>query len=140
MWLVGVEITTPIQRDNSEEKLITAKTLPCYVKRIKSNSNTQQDPSSSSTSTSNNNNSRKVEFTLIEGRNRQIRRMAEAVGLEVVALHRISFAGIRLKGLSQGNWCELTGSEMKIVQEALLQNKNGQSRSVEQRPNKRMNE
>ena len=117
--LLGVEITTPIQRDNSEEKLITAKTLPCYVKRIKSNINTQQD-SSSSTSTSY---SRKVEFTLIEGRNRQIRRMAEAVGLEVVALHRISFAGIRLKGLSQGNWCELSGSEMKIVQEALLQNK-----------------
>ena len=118
--LLGVEITTPIQRDNSEEKLITAKTLPCYVKRIKRNINTQQD-SSSSTSTSY---SRKVEFTLIEGRNRQIRRMAEAVGLEVVALHRISFAGIRLKGLSQGNWCELSGSEMKIVQEALLQNKN----------------
>ena len=118
-WMLGVEITTPIQRDNSEEKLITAKTLPCYVKRIKSNINTQQD-SSSSTSTSY---SRKVEFTLIEGRNRQIRRMAEAVGLEVVALHRISFAGIRLKGLSQGNWCELSGSEMKIVQEALLQNK-----------------
>jgi pseudouridine synthase len=117
--MLGVEITTPIQRDNSEEKLITAKTLPCYVKRIKSNINTQQD-SSSSTSTSY---SRKVEFTLIEGRNRQIRRMAEAVGLEVVALHRISFAGIRLKGLSQGNWCELSGSEMKIVQEALLQNK-----------------
>jgi len=118
--MLGVEITTPIQRDNSEEKLITAKTLPCYVKRIKSNINTQQD-SSSSTSTSY---SRKVEFTLIEGRNRQIRRMAEAVGLEVVALHRISFAGIRLKGLSQGNWCELSSSEMKIVQEALLQNKN----------------
>jgi len=118
--VAGVEITTPIQRDN-EEKLITAKTLPCYVKRIRG---TVQDPNNNDRDSSS---SRKVEFTLIEGRNRQIRRMAEAVGLEVVALHRISFAGIRLKGLSEGNWCELTGSEMKIVQEALLQNKSTRS-------------
>lgn len=134
--MVGVEITTPIQRDN-EEKLITAKTLPCYVKRIKSSS-TQDSLSTreGSSSSSNSNNSRKVEFTLIEGRNRQIRRMAEAVGLEVVALHRISFAGIRLKGLSEGNWCELTGAEMKIIQEALLQTKSGQrSRNAVRRPN-----
>lgn len=135
--MVGVEITTPIQRDN-EEKLITAKTLPCYVKRIKSSSSSTQDSLSTregSSSSSSSNNSRKVEFTLIEGRNRQIRRMAEAVGLEVVALHRISFAGIRLKGLSQGNWCELTGAEMKIIQEALLQTKSGQSRNAVRRPN-----
>jgi pseudouridine synthase len=47
---------------------------------------------------------RKLEFTLIEGRNRQIRKMVEAVGLNVVALHRVSFGGIKLKGSSLGTY------------------------------------
>ena len=45
---------------------------------------------------------RKLEFTLIEGRNRQIRKMVEAIGMNVVALHRVSFGGIKLKGSSLG--------------------------------------
>ena len=45
--------------------------------------------------------------------------MAEAVGLSVVNLHRTSFAGISLKGLSEGNWCELSENEMETVQQAL---------------------
>ena len=50
---------------------------------------------------------------LIEGRNRQIRKMVAAVGLEVVELHRTHFAGISLKGLSSNNWAELTAQEMR---------------------------
>ena len=50
---------------------------------------------------------------------RQIRKMAEAVGLSVINLHRTSFAGISLKGVSEGNWCELSENEMETVQEAL---------------------
>ena len=50
---------------------------------------------------------------------RQIRKMAEAVGLSVVNLHRTSFAGISLKGVSEGNWCELSEKEMEVVQHAL---------------------
>ena len=38
---------------------------------------------------------RKLEFTLIEGRNRQIRKIVEAIGMNVVALHRFSFGGIK---------------------------------------------
>ena len=64
-------------------------------------------------------NDRKIRFTLTEGRNRQIRRMAEALGLHVVTLHRTSFSGITLKGLSVGNWMELTPQEMTIVQTAV---------------------
>lgn len=102
----GVVITTPTQRDKSGDKRgsrtidITAKTLPCKIRRSPRND-------------------RVLEITLIEGRNRQIRRMAEAVGLEVVRLHRTSFAGITLKGLTQGDWLELTPGEMVVVQRAL---------------------
>lgn len=63
--------------------------------------------------------SRKLRFVLKEGRNRQIRKMVEAVGLEVRTLHRTAFAGITLKGLSSNNWSELTEREMRIVQQAI---------------------
>lgn len=45
--------------------------------------------------------------------------MAEALGLVVVNLHRTTFAGITLKGLSEGNWAEFSEKEMQIVKEAL---------------------
>jgi 16S rRNA U516 pseudouridylate synthase RsuA-like enzyme len=41
---------------------------------------------------------RKYQFILTEGRNRQIRKMVEAVGLEVKELHRSSFSGITTEG------------------------------------------
>lgn len=45
--------------------------------------------------------------------------MAEALGLAVVNLHRTGFAGIGLKGLSEGNWAEFSEKEMELVQSAL---------------------
>ncbi len=56
---------------------------------------------------------------LTEGRNRQIRKMVEAIGLEVESLHRVSFAGITLSGLSPDNWCELNQKEMEIIDKAI---------------------
>lgn len=101
----GVMITTPVQRD-SGTKLITAITLPCNVTRL---------PSSMHDA----NHSKKVKFVLVEGRNRQIRRMAEAVGLHVVNLHRTTFAGITTKGLTEGDWIELNKNEMAIIKKSL---------------------
>lgn len=46
---------------------------------------------------------RAVEITISEGRNRQIRRMAEAIGNEVVALQRIGFASLSLGRLAEGH-------------------------------------
>lgn len=72
-----------------------------------------------------------MEIVLTEGRNRQIRKMAEAVGLTVVDLHRTGFAGISLKGLSEGNWAEFSEAEMCIVQEAIKAHKGNMGEKIE---------
>ncbi len=45
---------------------------------------------------------REIEIVLREGRNRQVRRMAEAVGNRVVALRRIRFGPLELGDLAEG--------------------------------------
>jgi 23S rRNA pseudouridine2605 synthase len=52
-----------------------------------------------------------LEITIHEGRNRQVRRMCEAVGHRVVALERIAFGPLRLGDLPPGAARRLTGSE-----------------------------
>jgi 23S rRNA pseudouridine2605 synthase len=53
----------------------------------------------------------------MEGRNRQIRKMMEALRLNVVALKRVKFAGITLDGLKfPGDWKRLNQKEMKIIE------------------------
>ena len=54
----------------------------------------------------------RLELTLHEGRNRQVRRMCEAVGHPVQSLHRRRYAGLRLVGLGPGEWRELTPEEV----------------------------
>ncbi|MBO4733473.1 MAG: rRNA pseudouridine synthase [Clostridia bacterium] len=53
-----------------------------------------------------------LRFIISEGRNRQIRKMCEAVGLEVIRLKRIEIAGVKLGGLKVGDWRELNEREM----------------------------
>lgn len=53
-----------------------------------------------------------VDITLYEGRNRQVRRMMEAVGNPVRELTRIRFGNLALKGLNPGTWRKLTAAEV----------------------------
>ncbi len=52
-------------------------------------------------------------FIIHEGRNRQIRKMCEAVNLEVIRLKRTEIAGVKLGMLPQGKWRDLNEREMK---------------------------
>ncbi len=51
-------------------------------------------------------------LTIREGRNRIIRRACEAVGLEVMSLHRVRVGPVSLGGLGPGRYRELTGEEV----------------------------
>lgn len=56
-----------------------------------------------------------VELELHEGRNRQIRRMGEAIGHAVVRLHRSRYAGLGLRDLAPGSWRELHDHELRAL-------------------------
>ena len=56
---------------------------------------------------------RVLELTIREGRNRQVRRMAEAIGNEVVELERIGFGPLRLEGLALGQSRRLRAAEVR---------------------------
>lgn len=55
----------------------------------------------------------KFEITIHEGRNRQIRRMCEAAGMQVTRLRRIREGGLSLDKLKAGQWRYLTEEEIK---------------------------
>jgi 23S rRNA pseudouridine2604 synthase len=55
-----------------------------------------------------------LHFTLWEGRNRQIRRMCELVGLNVIGLKRVRIGGINLGNLPMGQWRYLGPDESFI--------------------------
>jgi 23S rRNA pseudouridine2605 synthase len=57
----------------------------------------------------------RLELTLHEGRNRQVKRMCEAVGHRVRRLHRSRYAGLPLEGLEPGRWRELEPSEIRTL-------------------------
>ena len=53
-----------------------------------------------------------LEIVLYEGRNRQIRRMCESLGLEVARLKRVAIGNVRLGTLPVGRYRELTEKEV----------------------------
>jgi 23S rRNA pseudouridine2604 synthase len=69
-------------------------------------------------------------IVLVQGLNRQIRRMCEHFGYEVVKLERVRLMHIDLKGLPVGDWRDLTESEMKIMY-SMLEDSSG---VVEKKP------
>lgn len=60
-----------------------------------------------------------LEFTIFEGKNRQIRRMCEAVSLTVKRLRRTNVGGVKLGMLKPGEYADLTKQEMQILRNAM---------------------
>ncbi len=70
-------------------------TRPAVVKRIRDSGNYTD-----------------VELTIIEGRNRQIRRMIEAVNSKVLKLVRVGIGRVGINGLEVGKWREFSPREL----------------------------
>jgi len=101
----GIVIKTVAQRDGKISPPLIAKTKECKVEKI--------GPCS-------------CQMTLVEGRNRQIRKMMDALGYNVIRLQRVEFMGIYLgtteisKGLEKpGDWAVLDEHEMQLVREVI---------------------
>ena len=57
----------------------------------------------------------RLEITIHEGKNRQVRKMCEAVGSKVVALHRSKIGDIGVKDLKLGTWRYLKDFEVRKI-------------------------
>ena len=87
-----------IQKMSSGVPILDTVTLPCRVRRT---------------------GERSFNIILVQGLNRQIRRMCEALGCNVVSLKRIRIMNIRLGRLETGHWRNLTAPELKQLLGAL---------------------
>ena len=74
-----------------------------------------------------------LEITLHEGRNRQIRRMCSAVGLQVVRLKRTAQGPVKLGMLQPGEYRELKKSEVSALRNA-AQKSGGSAKAAPRRP------
>lgn len=83
-----------IQKLRSGVRLENRKTLPAEVTRL---------------------GARKIDMILVQGMNRQIRRMCEKLGYEVKALERVRIGDIQLGELPAGTWRFLTEQEVKSL-------------------------
>ncbi len=55
----------------------------------------------------------RIEITIHEGKNREVRKMCEAVGYKVIALHRSKIENLNVKDLKIGQWRYLNGNEIE---------------------------
>ncbi len=62
-----------------------------------------------------------IEITITEGRNRQVRRMIEAVGSKVLKLVRTAIGSIQIAGLEIGKYRDLTPDEVRGLQSPILE-------------------
>ena len=69
-----------------------------------------------------------LRMTIYEGKNRQIRRMCEAVSLEVARLRRVSIGPIKLGMVQPGKWRELTPQEVGALRGAVTHENPGSAK------------
>ena len=70
-----------------------------------------------------------VEIAIREGRKRQVRRMCEAVGHEVVELERVAFGPLGLRGLAPGESRRLTKAEIERLRRAAQRGRSARARA-----------
>lgn len=70
-----------------------------------------------------------VEVVMTEGRNREVRRMLDAVGLPVERLARVAYDGVELGEIGQGNWRFLTQREIGRLHAAVGEGEPDRTRS-----------
>lgn len=92
--VLGENELNPLRRGLEIEPGV--KTLPCEITRIRETEKYSW-----------------LEITLKEGKNRQIRRMIEALGHKVIKLVRIQVGNLRLGNLTVGKWRMLTRDEVR---------------------------
>lgn len=98
-----VEVDRPISREfiysmANGVPILDTVTKPCEIERI---------------------NNYKFRIILVQGLNRQIRRMCEYLGYNVVALKRVRLINLKLGDLPIGKWRDLTPAELRGLQEAV---------------------
>jgi len=94
-----VTLDKPIQQKDLQQlcegvRLEERKTLPATVKKITD---------------------REIDMIIVQGMNRQIRRMCEALGYEVKNLKRIRIGKIQLDAIPSGKWRYLTKQEVETL-------------------------
>lgn len=74
------------------------------------------------------------QFTIVltQGLNRQIRRMCEYLGYEVVTLKRTRIMNVTLKGLKVGQWRHLTAQEMAVINDSITDSGKTEEHSVDE--------
>ena len=87
-----------IQKMRAGVKIMGVTTQKCFVKQDGDN---------------------RFRIVLTQGLNRQIRRMAEALGYKVIALKRIRIMNINIAGLQPGKWRYFTPQEINAINEML---------------------
>ena len=98
--LKGIIKKTEVQALRDGVKIDDYTTKPAKVKILKTDDEKNQS---------------RLEITIHEGKNRQVRKMCEAIGRQVLALHRSKIGGIGVKDLKIGAWRYLTDEEKLMI-------------------------
>jgi 23S rRNA pseudouridine2604 synthase len=76
-------------------------------------------------------------ITLVQGLNRQIRRMAEYFGYEVTRLERVRIMNVSLQGLPVGAWRDLTEKELAVLFDAIRDSSSEAAEPAGSKPRKK---
>lgn len=97
-WVVGSPDEASLERLRKGIRLDDGMTSPAEVERLERAGGRSR-----------------VKVTIHEGRKRQVRRMLQAIGHEVVALRRVRIGGLLLGNLAPGGWRDLLPEELPLL-------------------------